>query len=93
MKFKVGDVLLLQGNAEKLNESLQSMGCLPLADRGFSIGKPKRIVFALSIFLASILLIITDVLPVQISFTLAAFAMVVTGTLELKEVYQKIDWR
>ena len=92
VKFKVGDVLLLQGNAEKLNESLQSMGCLPLADRGFSIGKRKRIIFALSIFIVSILLIITDILPVQISFTLAAFAMVVTGTLELKEVYQKIDW-
>lgn len=92
VKFKVGDVLLLQGNAEKINESLQSMGCLPLADRGFSIGKPKRIVFALSIFIASIVLIITDILPVQISFTLAAFAMVVTKTLDLKELYQKIDW-
>lgn len=92
VRFKVGDVLLLQGNAEKINESLQSMGCLPLADRGFSIGKPKRIVFALSIFIASIVLIITDILPVQISFTLAAFAMVVTKTLDLKELYQKIDW-
>jgi di/tricarboxylate transporter len=92
VKFKVGDVLLLQGNAEKMNESLQSMGCLPLADRGFSIGKPKRIVFALSIFIISIGLIITDLLPVQISFTLAAFAMVVTKTLDLKELYQKIDW-
>lgn len=92
VKFKVGDVLLLQGNAEKIHESLQSMGCLPLADRGFSIGKPKRIVVALSIFAASIILIITDLLPVQISFTLAALVMVVTKTLNLKELYQKIDW-
>lgn len=92
IKFKVGDVLLLQGNPEKINESLQSMGCLPLADRGFTIGKPKRIVVALSIFMISITLIITDLLPVQISFTLAALAMVVTKTLDLKELYQKIDW-
>lgn len=92
IKFKVGDVLLLQGNPEKINESLQSMGCLPLADRGFTIGKPKRIVVALSIFMISITLVITDLLPVQISFTLAALAMVVTKTLDLKELYQKIDW-
>ncbi len=92
VKFKVGDVLLLQGNAEKINESLQSMGCLPLADRGFSIGKPKKIVVALSIFIVSIALIITDILPVQISFTLAALAMVLTKTLDLKELYQKVDW-
>ncbi|MFN3801104.1 SLC13 family permease [Belliella pelovolcani] len=92
VKFKVGDVLLLQGNAEKINESLLSMGCLPLADRGFSIGKPKRIVVALAIFLSSIGLIISDVLPVQISFTLAALAMVLTKTLDLKELYQKVDW-
>ena len=92
VKFKVGDVLLLQGNAEKINESLQSMGCLPLADRGFSIGKPKRIIVALAIFLSSIGLIISDVLPVQISFTIAALAMVLTKTLDLKELYQKVDW-
>ncbi|GAB2615683.1 SLC13 family permease [Belliella aquatica] len=92
IKFKVGDVLLLQGNPEKINESLQIMGCLPLADRGFTIGKPKRIVVALGIFVVSIALIITNLLPVQISFTLAALAMVVTKTLDLKELYQKIDW-
>ncbi|MCH7410861.1 anion permease [Belliella sp. DSM 111904] len=92
IKFKVGDVLLIQGNTEKINDSLQAMGCLPLADRGFELGKPKRVIIALSIFITSIALVITDIIPVQISFTLAALAMVLTNTLSIKDIYQKIDW-
>ncbi|MCH7403593.1 SLC13 family permease [Belliella kenyensis] len=92
IKFKVGDVLLIQGNTEKINDSLQAMGCLPLADRGFDLGKPKKVIIALAIFIISIGLVITDFVPVQISFTLAALAMILSKTLSVKDIYQKIDW-
>jgi len=92
VNFKVGDVLLLQGNTEKLGTTLQTMGCLPLADRGFELGKPKKLILALSIFLVSIVLIILDWLPVQIAFSLAAVALVLTKTIKVKDLYTSIDW-
>ncbi|WP_373493444.1 SLC13 family permease [Aquiflexum sp.] len=92
VSFKVGDVLLLQGITDKFGTTLQTMGCLPLADRGFELGKPRKLILALSIFLASIILIILDWLPVQIAFTLAAVALVMTKTLKIKDLYTSIDW-
>jgi len=92
VNFKVGDVLLLQGNTEKLGTTLQTMGCLPLADRGFELGKPKKLILALTIFLASIILIILDWIPVQIAFSLAAVALVLTKTIKVKDLYTSIDW-
>lgn len=92
VKFKVGDVLLLQGGALKMGEILQNIGCLPLADRGFELGKPRKLILALSIFLMSIGIIILDWLPVQIAFTLAALALVVTKTINIKDLYNSIDW-
>jgi di/tricarboxylate transporter len=73
VKFQVGDVLLVQGENDKIDETLDRMGCLPLADRGINLGEPKKILLSLSIFGLALVLIITGLLEVQVAFTLAAF--------------------
>lgn len=92
VNFKVGDVLLLQGDEGKIDDTLRNMGCLPLADRGFNIGKPNKIITALVIFIASIILVISGVLPVEIAFTLAALLMVLGKVISQREIYNNIDW-
>lgn len=93
VRFKVGDVLLLQGDARKMDAALQSMGCLPLADRGFSLGKQSRkIAFALAIFAGAISLVILDLVKVEIAFLIAALGMVVSRILSPREIYSSIDW-
>lgn len=92
VRFNAGDVLLLQGHADMLDDTISIMGCLPLADRGFSIGKPKNIALALGIFGFSIAMIVAGLLPVQIAFTLAAILMVITGVLSVRDIYTSIDW-
>ena len=47
---------------------------------------------ALGIFAASILLVVTGLLPVQIAFSMAALGMVLSRILPVKDVYQSIDW-
>ncbi|MBN1547756.1 MAG: SLC13 family permease, partial [Syntrophaceae bacterium] len=69
VRFKAGDVLLLQGRSINTNDAIISMHCLPLAHRGLSIGKPKRTIFALCVFAIAIILVIADLLPVQIAFS------------------------
>lgn len=92
VRFKAGDVLLLQGRSININDAITSMHCLPLAHRDLSIGKPKRTIFALSVFAIAIILVITDLLPVQIAFSLAAIIMVMSGILHLNDLYTSIDW-
>ncbi len=92
ISFRVGDVLLLQGPSEILQEVLPTLGLLPLVERGLRIGKPPRVAFAVAIFAAALSLAATGVLSIQIAFTAAALLMVLTGFLSLSEIYDSVDW-
>ncbi|MFO7722436.1 MAG: SLC13 family permease, partial [Bacteroidales bacterium] len=90
--FRSGDVLLLQGQENTLNDKITAFGCLPLASRELRIGYRSRITLALGIFGASILLVVSGMLPVQVAFGMAAVAMVLAGLLPLKDVYTSVNW-
>ncbi|MDF0589993.1 SLC13 family permease [Methanotrichaceae archaeon Mx] len=92
VRFQAGDVLLLQGPREHLPEILNTMGCLPLAERGLRLAHPRRIVLSVAIFGSAILAVAAGILPVQIALVSAAVAMVMGGLLNLREVYTSIDW-
>lgn len=90
--LKTGDVLLLQGHPQTLRESLQVLGCLPLAERGLRIGQPKRIIFTLFVFISVLLLAAFNVMSVSIAFALGVVIMVMTKLVTLKEAYESVDW-
>lgn len=90
--FQTGDVLLLQGREHVLNDTITSIGCLPLAQRSLRIGYQTKIPLALGIFVTSIILVVAGVLPVQVAFSIAAVGMVLSGVLPVKNVYTSVDW-
>ncbi len=92
IRFAVGDILLLQGSDEDLKESLSTLNCLPLAERGIRFFKPKRILLAIAIFGAAMAVAAFNLLPVQIAFLGAALIMVVVGLISVNEIYASIDW-
>jgi len=92
IQLKAGDVLLLQGHPETLKESLQVFGCLPLAERGLRIGRPKRIILTLVIFVSVLLLAGFNVMSVSIAFALGVVIMVMAKLVTLKEAYESVDW-
>lgn len=92
IQLKAGDVLLLQGHPETLKESLQVFGCLPLAERGLRIGRPKRIILTLVIFVSALLLAGFNVMSVSIAFALGVVVMVMAKLVTLKEAYESVDW-
>ncbi len=92
IKIKPGDVLLLQGESANLKEAIKSLQFLPLAKRELNIGKPKRVIGALGIFVAAIVCVVLGLLRVEIAFSLAAVLLVLTKILPIKEVYLSIDW-
>jgi len=90
--LREGDILLLQGDVALLPESLDRLGCLPLAERQLGIGQPRRLAAAALLFGAAILAASLHLAPVQIAFAAGAVAMVVFGVLSLREAYESIDW-
>ena len=90
--LKEGDVLLIQGDRQKIDTTLPEIGCLPLADRAISLKAGAHPVRILSIFLGAILLASTGVLHVSMAFTLGAFLMVFTRCITPREFYSAIEW-
>ena len=52
LTLAAGDVLLLQGDADRLPEAIAAMGCLPLAERGLQLGQPRQAGLCAAIFAA-----------------------------------------
>ncbi|MDD2295978.1 MAG: SLC13 family permease, partial [Eubacteriales bacterium] len=92
VNFRIGDILLLQGDPDTLSDMLSQWGCLPLAGRGLSLGKPRKLLRGVAIFAAAILLTALGIIPVQMAFTAVALIMVIGKFISLKEVYASIDW-
>ena len=92
VRFRAGDVLLLQGRNEVLREVMSSLGCLPLLERGLRLGQPRKIFLSLAIFAAALALTTTGLLPIQVAFMAAAVLMLLFGFVSLRELYDSIDW-
>jgi di/tricarboxylate transporter len=91
-KLQIGDVLLLQGPADTLSDSLNEFGSLPLAERPLQIGRARRLLSAGGIFALAIVATLAGLLPVHVAFTAAATAVVVFGIVRPGEIYDSIDW-
>lgn len=91
IRFRPGDVLLLQGGESELSESLVTLGCLPLASRNLTLGQPRMLLVSLTIFAAAILAILLGVLPAAVALSSAALVSLLVGVLPLREGYQALD--
>jgi di/tricarboxylate transporter len=92
IRFRVGDVLLLQSHAGAAKDVLATLGCLPLAQRDLRIGLPRRLILSLVIFGAALLASAVGLVPVQIAFVAAVVAMIIAKLLTLREAYDSVDW-
>jgi di/tricarboxylate transporter len=92
IRFRVGDVLLLQSHAGVAKDVLATLGCLPLAQRDLRIGLPRRLILSLVIFGTALLVSAVGLVPVQIAFVAAVVAMIIAKLLTLREAYDSVDW-
>ena len=92
VKIKTGDVLLLEVAQSDLQNVLQELQCAPLKKRGISLHERAPSILTLVIAGVSIALSAFSILPIEISLTLGALAMLLTRSLSLKEAYSAIHW-
>ncbi len=90
--FATGDVIALQGPADGMNETLASLGCLPLAERNLQLGRPRKLVVTTLILLGCVVASATEMVPPELAFTAGAVLTVLCGILSLREAYDAIDW-
>lgn len=91
VRFRSGDVLLLQGDEAGLAEALGTLGCLPLASRNLTLGQPRMLLVSLGIFALAIAAMLLDLLPAAVALSCAALLSLLVGVLPLRDAYQAVD--
>jgi di/tricarboxylate transporter len=91
VRFRAGDIVMLQGGERSLPSALKALGLLPLAEREVRLGVRRRVLAPVFILAAAMLAIGFHVVPVAIAFFAAAVAMLLIGGLTVREAYAALD--
>ena len=92
VRFRAGDVLLLQGEESEMPDAIAQMGCLPLATRNLNIGRGGKVLIPVLVFAASVFATVIGWAPVHISFAGAVVALVLLERISPREAYETIEW-
>jgi di/tricarboxylate transporter len=90
--FQPGDVLMLQGEAETLSDTLASLGLLPLAARDIQIGRKGSLWLPAASLAAASALTALGLLPPAMAFLGAVAALLLLGLLRPDEAYASVSW-
>ncbi|MCK5621589.1 MAG: SLC13 family permease, partial [Alphaproteobacteria bacterium] len=91
-RFQAGDVLLLEGDPERLPPVIGSIGCLPLAERGLQIQRQRHGLLAIGIFVAAVAAASVGIVSLPAAFAAAVGTMVVINIVPVREIYDAVDW-
>ena len=86
-----GDVLLLEGDGERLREATRELGLLPLASRRIAF-EPFRVLAPVALFALAVALVASGLVPASIAFTLGVLAALALRLVPLRELYEAVDW-
>ena len=92
IKFRVGDVLLIQGPSQDLEEQIAALRLLPLAEREVRVGIFSKIGLSVLVFAGAIAASALGWLPLTVAFLAAILAYIFLGILPLRDLYREIDW-
>jgi di/tricarboxylate transporter len=92
MALKPGDLLLMQGPPDAINEFAADMGCVPLAPRALQMPSVRKAWIASAIMVGSVAAAALALLPTAIAFALGVLASMALRTVPLRSVYDAIDW-
>ncbi|GAJ07071.1 unnamed protein product, partial [marine sediment metagenome] len=92
LEIKPGDILLLLGPAETIFDTVNWLGCLPLAERGLNVTQRQKAWLAVGLFALAITLASTGVLYLPVALAACVVLYVFLRIVPLRQVYETIEW-
>jgi di/tricarboxylate transporter len=92
IRLYAGDVIVLQGPLGAMSDVLRELGCLPLAPREIHLGTVRRGLVPIVVLGVAMVLAATGKLPVGIAFLGAGLAIILFGSLTVREAYTSVEW-
>jgi len=93
LKIQPGDVLLLLGPQDRINEIANWLNVLPLEEGRTQMLQRGKATAAIGAFAAAIALSVFGLVSLDIALGLCVVAYVLMGLLGGTEVYEAVDWR
>jgi len=91
-QFRAGDVLLLHGEGDDLQEAIIRLNCYPLAPRDLSIQRAAKAMPALATFILAIAATASGLISIRLARGIATVAMVLLNVMPVRELYAGVDW-
>lgn len=91
-EFRVGDILLIQGESNALEEACSRLGLLELAERGLKTPQRFHVMMPLAVFAVAIGLVALGLLPATIAFVSVVITLIALRTINAREVYNSVEW-
>jgi di/tricarboxylate transporter len=91
-RFRTGDILLIEGEPNRLGQIINALGCLPLAERPIQGSKVHMAWLSIAVFGAAIAATTMGLVSFPIALAIAVVAMVMTDIVPVRELYDGIDW-
>jgi di/tricarboxylate transporter len=92
VEIQAGDLLLLLGPEETLDDIIDWLGCLPLAPRGLDVIQREKARRAILIFAGAIALASFELIYLPMALACVAVLYIVLDIVPLSQVYESIEW-
>ncbi len=92
LPIEAGDILLILGPADRLEEASARIGSLPLAARGLQVTQHGRAWLAAGIFGAAVAAASFGLVYLPVALALVVVIYVLTDIIPLRELYDSIEW-
>jgi di/tricarboxylate transporter len=89
---RAGDVLLLLGPLERLDDTVKWLGCLPLQERDLQVVQRHKAWIAVASFALAIAATTSGIMHLPEALALVCMVMVGINIVPLKEIYTSIEW-
>ncbi|MDA5093398.1 SLC13 family permease [Aliiroseovarius sp. KMU-50] len=87
-----GDILLLLVPVGKEADVTEWLGCLPLAERGLTVTKDRKVWWAIGLFAAAVAAASIGLIYLPVALGLVVVSYVLMKILPISEIYDHIEW-
>lgn len=91
-RFKAGDVLLLFGDVDTIDQRFQELGLWPLAKRPLALNRQRKVIPALLVFAGAIGMGVAGFVSLPIAFLIAIGIFILMNVISVREIYDEVDW-
>ncbi len=92
LAIKPGDVLLLMGNADQIDDVIKWLEVMPLAPRGLQVTQTDKAWLAISLFTVAIIASSFGLIYLPFALSACVVLYVLLKVVSLSQVYESIQW-